>query len=511
MIPKYYKENYVIAKDNTMELIIVALILIFFVGAWVIIVLYAKDKTPVNPTTKNLNQQQVQETGLSNIYGTNNGKEYGTLAVYDSCPIGQCPTNLNTGEKRCSANPAIQLLYNPTTEECNPRNSCTGVTTPYGVLSDGSTSLDGSCDPDSQCRCINTLYTPNYIQSIFNVTNGSILQSNPQNINKWYFTQTSTTSTGQGNNIPFSYTDPTSQFYQISNDLLIAVQSTKCADLYKNLDVGDSISISDTLACVNSNPCIQGAMAYVLPYSNAGQDTFSTTGSYANFDLVNDFNTLPLSCVPNSIENPYIEPAIYDNGKYNICYDFQAPVFNFSSGKIHCMNPAPEVVLTNVNPTPPSTNKAVYVETALSKYTSSIASTYINPDFTQQRLNVYGVTSGEDISFVVTVTKNDSFYVPTPIDLPNLQQNANFVKINPNGTINVIQSGINFTPDTATTVIYRYDGFNSYLGGTAITSTNNGIYAFEIVNYSYIYGSTKIQSSNTYLTDLASIVVTKNQ
>jgi len=513
MIPKYYKENYVIAKDSTMELIIVALILIFFVGAWVVIVLYAKDKTPVNPTTKNLNDNSAQAVGLDNIYGTNNGKEYGTLEVYDSCPIGQCPTNIYTGEKRCPANPSIQLLYNPVLEECNPPNSCTGTTTPYGVLADGSTSLDGSCDPNSQCRCINTLYTPNYIQSIFNVTNGDILQSNPQNINKWYFTQTSTTSTGQGNAIPFTYTDPTSQFYQISNDLLIAVQSTVCNDKYTGLEIGDEIGIVDTLSCVNSNPCIQGAMAYILPYNNAGQNTFSTTSSYANFDLVNDFNILPLSCVPNSLENPYVKPSLYDKGSdYNKCYTFQAPVFNFSSGKIHCMNPEPQVTLTTVTntATPPVSKE---VQTFVQKLTSPSTYTSLVPDATTQSgINSYILTAGEDIRIGVTVKTNSSIYTPTlPPDFVQLTQEAVFVKVNTNGTITPITTPA-ITTDTSTPgfITYYYNGFDISTGGTSISSSNNAIYGFQIINYSYYDGTTTIQSSNTVLTSLDSLVVILN-
>jgi hypothetical protein len=521
MIPKYYKENYVIAKDGTMELIIVALILIFFVGAWVVIVLYAKDKTPTNPSTKNLSQSQVQDMGYGNIYGSNNGKEYGTLAVYDSCPVGQCPTNINTGEKRCSANPSLQMIYDPTTEECNPRNSCTGVTTPYGVLFDGSTSLDGSCDPNAQCRCINTLYTPSYIQSIFNVTNGSILQSNPQNINKWYFTQSATTSTGQGNNnVPVSYTDPSSQFYEISGDLLIAIQSTKCSELYASKEIGDSLDINDTLQCINSNPCIQGAMAYVLPYNNAGQDTFSTTSSYANFDISNNFNSVPLACVPNSIENSATNPI---SGTWNVFYKFQAPVFNFTSGRIHCVNPIPVTFPTNISiplpPTPPPTppKPPTNVETVVTSYTSPTASQYLLPvnSIKNNKILIYSANSGDSISFSTIVVPNDVTYSTLPPDFVNLVCYANFVEISTNGAITVIKPNISHTNVVISGDIYwsfDFDDYNIFKGGSVLTINENGIYGFEIINYSSVLGTGfpgTSQSSNTYLTDLASLVITK--
>lgn len=503
-IPKYYQENYVIAKDNTTELIILALILIFFVGFWVVIVFYAKDKKTANPSTKN----------LASTYSSN-GKNYGTIQAYDTCPVGQCPTNIYTGEKRCPANPSLQMLYDPTIEECNPFNSCSGDTTKYGVLFDGSTSLDGSCDPGVPCRCIDTLYTPSYIQSIFNVTNGSILQSNPQNVDKWYLVQTPTTATGQGSTVPVAYTDPTSQFYQINSGLLNVVQSTVCANLYANQEVGVELSINNTLQCINSNPCLQGSLAYVLPYNNAGQNSYSSTTNYSSFDLINDFNSVPLSCVPNIIENSSKIP-----GTFNQCYNFQAPVFNFISGQIYCMNPYADIYY-NILPYGPSGSlKVQNLLTLVSTNTNLI------PDSTlkNNKINNYDLYTGDNITMSVTITPLSYLYIdqgssePLPSDFGNLKCQVNFVEVFPDGSVSnpPIQSDLPYStiiigPHSDIYHKYTYQGFNSTSGGTSLSYKDNGIYAFEIKNYSNDSSTTpSLQSSITVITDLASITVSKS-
>ena len=80
-----------------------------------------------------------------------------------SCQVGECATNIYNGEKRCSANSAISVVYDPTFEVCNSMYSCDNTVTPYAVNTDGSTNIFGICDSDAQgnplpCRCVSTKY-----------------------------------------------------------------------------------------------------------------------------------------------------------------------------------------------------------------------------------------------------------------------------------------------------------------------------------------------------------------
>ena len=347
-IPEYYEENYVIPKDYTTEYIILAIVLILIIGTWVVIFYYSKNKPIENPTTKNLsNQNSDPSSGMENFY--NQGPDMGTLTVYEACDIGDCPTNVYTGEKRCPQNPSIQLLYNPITEVCNPQYSCSSEATPYAILFDGSTDFGGQCDADYTCRCVSSLTTPTYIQSLFTVSNGSIYDNNPQTINTWYLTQTASEVSGQGVNIPIKYNDPNTQFYQLSYSLISYITPSNCDNIITDyiehatsLDEpilpGEELPISVGLKCINSNPCIQGALAYTQPY------TFnSSQPNYTQFDLNNDNKSIPLSCVPDSFENRICVNGTFSSCSIweNKCEEEQAPVFNYGTGRIHCVNPTP--------------------------------------------------------------------------------------------------------------------------------------------------------------------------
>jgi len=273
-IPEYFKENYVIPKDYSTEYIILGLVLILIIGTWIVIFYYSKNKPIQNPTTKNLSNQSAvadPNNDMANFY--NQGPEMGTLTVYEACDLGDCPTNVYTGEKRCPQNPSIQLLYDPITEVCNPQYSCTDEATPYAINFDGSTNFSGQCEADYTCRCTSTLTTPTYIQSLFTVTNGNILENNPQLYNTWYLTQTASQVSGQGVNIPITYSDPSNNFYQINYSLLTYVTPSECDTIINDYIVsstgsaaqilpGEELPITVGLKCINSNPCIQGALAY---------------------------------------------------------------------------------------------------------------------------------------------------------------------------------------------------------------------------------------------------------
>jgi hypothetical protein len=465
-IPEYFKENYVIPKDYTTEYIILGLVLILVIGAWVVIFHYSKNKPIQNPTTKNLSDVSGDpSTGMANFY--NQGADIGTLTVYEACDIGDCPTNVYTGEKRCPQNPSIQLLYNPITEVCNPQYSCTDPSTPYAILFDGSTDFGGNCDADFICRCTSTLTTPNYIQSLFTVTNGSILENNPQLYNTWYLTQTSSQVSGQGVNIPITYSDPSNNFYQLSYSLLTYITPSACDQIIENYIVkttgsgsqvlpGDELPVNIGLECINSNPCIQGAFAYTQPYS------FNTSQSnYTQFDVFNDFDIIPLSCVPDSFEN-----RICTNGTFSSCNTWenrceieQAPVFNYATGRIHCVNPSPIIndqTATGPVPSGSSTAPTQHVQVLIVNKTTNPPPYHppYNPPLppppphvmyksSKDNILVYDLTTGADYDFYLDVT--EPFTLPTTFPTFSYALYYQWVKIDSNNILHPLNPGTNPT------------------------------------------------------------------
>lgn len=433
IIPEYYQENYVIPKDYSSEYIILALVLILIIGAWVVIFYYSKNKPIQNPTTKNLSNQTSDPTNnMENFY--NQGPDIGTLTVYEACALGDCPTNVYTGEKRCPQNPSIQLLYNPITEVCNPQYSCSDVATPYAILFDGSTDFGGQCDADYTCRCVSTLTTPNYIQSLFTVANGNILENNPQNYNSWYLTQTASSVSGQGVNIPIKFDDPNNNFYQISYSLLTYITPSECDKIINDYTStttgsgvpilpGEELPITVGLACINSNPCIQGALAYTQPYSfNSSQS------NYTQFDLNTDNKNVPLSCVPDSFENRVCVSGTFSscNAWENRCEDLQAPVFNYATGRIHCVNPTP--IINDITVTDGITTQNVQIRiespTTVEFYKNITNNVYI-----------YNLAKNIDYGFILNITElyDLSIYV-----FPKYDLYYQWVKVNSNNSLSPI-------------------------------------------------------------------------
>jgi hypothetical protein len=252
-----------------------------------------------------------------------------------TCPPGLCPTNRFTGEKRCSKNTQQALEYDPILEICNPSNSCNPPDAaasdiiPYALQTDGSTNINGNCDKDG-CSCVNFLSSPSYIEVMFNFTGGS-----PSNSSLSILQQPSPYA-GEGNNVPIVYTDPNTQFWNLNPSFLTYITPNPCSEYYlKNPELTDT----DTLLCINKNPCIVGRMAY-LPQN--AQD-------YQNFSSSNIKN-ISIGCVPNSVENPPDESNFPNSCANSTVLDpsnnpyIFAPVFNMSSGKVHCFNTG----LTNI-------------------------------------------------------------------------------------------------------------------------------------------------------------------
>lgn len=292
----YVVKEYLLPQDKTTEYLILFIALFLIIIIWTGILYESKNYT-------------VKSSGTD-----------GVKALL-TCPAGECPTNRYTGEKRCSNNTQISLQYDPIYEVCNPSDSCQAIETPYALLSNGSTSIQGQCDTPG-CSCVTFLTTPSYIEVLFNIQNGSLLSNTPFSQPRLSLAQTPNQYVGEGNNVSMKYKDPATQTWSITTTFLSNLSPNPCSDLYKDgdPDVSDDVN----LACIHRNPCVVGRMAY-LP---------SGTDAYQNFSATNLDSTV-VGCVPNSVENPVV--ALSNScapGPMDTTY--HAPVFNPSTGRINC-------------------------------------------------------------------------------------------------------------------------------------------------------------------------------
>jgi hypothetical protein len=313
------EKEYIVPKDKFTEYLVLSISIFLFIIAWIIILYFAqgyKETNRSNTSTKS-NSQSGDSGKLNTSFGNLQANPF-----YEICPAGECPTNIATGEKRCPVNPLQQMLFDPAYEVCNPVSACTNPRTPYAVLFDQSTNLEGVCN-FAGCRCVNYAATPSFTQVIFQVQGGDLYASNPQLLDKWYLTQIPNTAVGQGNNIGMRYADPNTQFSTIAPSVLskLSPQTTVCQNIYA---LGPEVTSVDTINCVNSNPCQNGKMAYILGYNQL----------FTNFDPIEDANTTPLGCVPAIVDNP-----INETDSSLDCFPGYAPVFNYMNGKIYCMPP----------------------------------------------------------------------------------------------------------------------------------------------------------------------------
>jgi hypothetical protein len=242
-----------------------------------------------------------------------------------TCPVGQCPTNRFTGEKRCNKNEALALQYDPIYEVCNPLKECTAIETPYAVQANGSTSLSGLCDVKG-CACSTQLYTPSYIESIFNLQSG-VLNTGNGGIQNIVITQIPSPYVGEGNNVPIQYQSPATQFWEIGLSYLSFMTPNICSDLYAS---DPDVNVITSIECINRNPCLSGRMAY-LP---------TTSADFQKFEVVN-LSSTGVGCVPNSVENPPY--SNYPNSCQNDLTNpgiknYFAPVFNPNTGRIYCFD-----------------------------------------------------------------------------------------------------------------------------------------------------------------------------
>lgn len=217
--------------------------------------------------------------------------------VFEECPVGECPTNMKTGQKRCSSNPQSILLRDIQTETCNPPTSCTNNFTPYAVNSDGSFNVNGICDGETVCRCTATVDCPVFAEVLFQRNSNS----NAYLSQDYYFTQVAqgsvTTSSG-----PISIDNLATQSCTI-NITDTSRLGGGCTS-FNNAD--------DIYHCVIENPCVAGIFSYIPART---RDLRTNPFSISKEGL-----TTPLACIPGVK-----------------CVTDYFPVFDWSTGTSICV------------------------------------------------------------------------------------------------------------------------------------------------------------------------------
>jgi hypothetical protein len=198
------------------------------------------------------------------------------------CGAGQCSVNIQTGAKTCPSLASANIIADPATEACTDANRCDEIRIPYALQSDGSTNINGVCEPNVVCRCLNKPRCANQNTVLFTATNGNVNTALPgQRIT---ITQnvisnsgaTGATSTGVAVFPNVVISDPVNQFCTISNSWLQFVSPGTCSEL--------DITIPSNLAlCQSRNFCASGTAAFVPRDIN----TFSAL----------TVNTTPMACV----------------------------------------------------------------------------------------------------------------------------------------------------------------------------------------------------------------------
>jgi len=156
-----------------------------------------------------------------------------------------CAINFTTGEKRCPVNNE-PIYADLNIELCSSKYRCDLQKLPFAVTQDKSTNLQGICDAGDTCRCVASPQCAENISSLFVLKNGNpYLPPDTQSLS---FTQINSYSTKVGSlsNSPLIYTDPTSQYCTINENL------------YKNISPGSCVGTLDD--CINTNPCISGIL-----------------------------------------------------------------------------------------------------------------------------------------------------------------------------------------------------------------------------------------------------------
>lgn len=232
------------------------------------------------------------------IYIIRTNPPSGTTII--QCAPGQCATNIATGVKDCPAAADDIKSINPSTQVCNSPFSCESDSTPFALQSDGSTNLNGVCEPNVQCRCLTQPQCAYYVTAYFGAENGNPFQAiQPQRIAFTQITSGINANNDFINQPPYALTSATTQFCAIPNEWLCRTWG--------------SVVNSDTSYPLNESlgPCVAGTMAYVPNNVNAFDGT--------------QLATTPLSCVQGEPCAAGLTP-VWNNQTYELnCLTINTP------------------------------------------------------------------------------------------------------------------------------------------------------------------------------------------
>lgn len=202
------------------------------------------------------------------------------------CNPGECPTNITTGQKRCPLSTEITLSIDPRTEVCNPPTACTNSRTPYAVNPDNSININGLCEDNEMCRCVNSEQIegcPFYAQVAFQTNKGGGLTNYISQINN-------INPLSGGSNVDIS----------IVNNQFCSIGLRDTAKLSVNGCTANFNDIDQSFDCISSNPCINGYLTFI---PERGRDLGANPFNFAAerlFTQMSCVNALPSDkCPPN--------------------------------------------------------------------------------------------------------------------------------------------------------------------------------------------------------------------
>ena len=182
------------------------------------------------------------------------------------CGISECSVNLQSGFKTCPE-PNQSITINPAESVCSSRFVCNNNILPFAVQSNGSTNINGICEPNVECSCLAVSQCPNYILSAFTVSNGNAFQNySGQRIT---FPQISNYVSGGeiSDNPPIRFNNPATTFCNANLSMLpIATPGCNFVDNTKQMSYNDLvICMGGSKGCsgLNVNPCLQGTLALI--------------------------------------------------------------------------------------------------------------------------------------------------------------------------------------------------------------------------------------------------------
>lgn len=241
-----------VEEDDSPDIVLPLIILIIFIAflGWMLYLLFASGFQSTNPSDPVTSDNRAPNFLL--------------------CPTGSCAINLVSGIKTCPVSEDAAMPYDPSQSTCSGRFVCDNPLAPFAVQSDGSTNINGICEPNVECQCLNISQCPQYVLSAFTTSNGNpYISFANQRIT---FPQVSSyiNSAGQvSTDPPIQYTNPSTTFCAAPMSWL-PFSNPGCNFIGANQV--NSMTYNDILICTNSvngcdgftgNPCLQGTLAAV--------------------------------------------------------------------------------------------------------------------------------------------------------------------------------------------------------------------------------------------------------